>query len=209
MSESKRRTRRGDASDAANIKLSTSTLGGGAGSLLDKFKNSVAEKNDRQNYRDALDVAYKRQSDKKKIEMEKFKSEMAKMLDSDSEDEEKLRIERRNRNKTAGVNGAKKPGKLKMNWDKQAQEKKEAEQQKLDRERKRREKQDRLEKKKAKRELEEKGETAETMLSGQNRAGQQVGGGSRKPTKNPDKLHGDCAGERRNHPTENRYGPVQ
>ena len=152
--------------------------------MVDKFKNSLAEKNDRQNYRDALDVAYKRQSDKKKIEMEKFKSEMAKMMESDSEEEEKLRIERRKNKSGGGVaSGAKKPGKLKMNWDKQAQEKKEAEQQKLDRERKRREKQDRLEKKKAKRELEEKGETIETMLSGQSKTGQEAGGGSRKPTK--------------------------
>merc|ERR1712014_247640 len=68
MSESKsRRTRRGDASDAAGIKVRTSQLGSGGGSIVDKFKNAVNEKSDRQAYRDALDVAYKRQSDKKKL----------------------------------------------------------------------------------------------------------------------------------------------
>merc|ERR1711976_1068413 len=121
-----RRTRRGDASDAAGIKVRTSQLGSGGGSIVDKFKNAVNEKSDRQAYRDALDVAYKRQSDKKKIEMEKFKSEMAKMLEDDSEEEERLRVERR-KNKSGSV--VKKPGKLKGNWEKKAQEQQEAEQQ--------------------------------------------------------------------------------
>jgi len=154
MEKATRRRRRDNASDAANIKLRNTSLGTGGGSLADKFAASLAEKEDRKAGLEMLEGAYKKMAEKKKMETERFKSEMAKMMDSDEDDSLEKRREARKKNEGK----LRKPGKLKGKWDNFAKDQEEAEKKKLDAERKRREKKDREERIKAKRDLEEKGE---------------------------------------------------
>merc|ERR1711981_972865 len=96
--------------DASGMQIKGSSLNEGGGSLADKFKNAVNAKTDRQDRLDKLDLAFKKASEKKKIEIEKFKVDIAKLLDSD-EDEE-IQVTRKAR-KEKREKGAKKPGSLK------------------------------------------------------------------------------------------------
>merc|ERR1719220_2928804 len=123
-----------------------------------------------------LEGAYKKMAEKKKMETERFKHEIAKMMDSDEDDS----LEKRREARKKQENKLRKPGKLKGKWDNFAKDQEEAERKKLDSERKKREKRDREERIKAKRDLEEKGEDVtdhSKMLNSKNARP------TRKPTK--------------------------
>lgn len=199
-----RRRRRDNAADAANMKLRTTTLSNGeGGSIAAKFQTALAEKQNKKESMDALEGAYKKLHEKRKMESEKMKNELMKMLDSDEDDS----LEKRRAARNKAQQKQKQPGKLKGKWDNFAKDQEAAEQKKLDSERKRREKQDRDERRKAKRDLEEKGEDIKEhkMLATAGRA-------TRKPNKiktNFENLAQEQEEERLRKIAEARYNRVK
>ena len=147
-----RRSQRGSSATEPTIQIKGSRLEG-AGNLADKFRNAVNAKTERQDRLDKLDLAFRKASEKKKIEVQKFKNDIAAMLADDSDDDEKIRASVRKRNEKQGP---KKPGSLKGKWEEEAQKSKELEQQKIERERKRNEKRDRDLRKAEKKRIQEK-----------------------------------------------------